>query len=253
MPDLTTSYLGLSLSNPLVASSSPLTGDIDIARRLEDEGAAAIVMPSLFEEDLHEDQQTMHRFVDYQQIGHGEAESFLPQPVEYQSHLDQYLEKITRLKRSLSIPVIGSLNGVSLEGWLEHADDLQQAGCDALELNVYYVAADPNEPGSAVEDRYVEILEKLCARIDLPVGVKISPYFSSVANLVCRLEQAGAQGVSLFNRFYQPDIDLQDLEVKPRIYLSSTVEALERVRWIALLDGQIQMNIAATGGFHRSA
>lgn len=252
MPDLSTHYLGLALANPLVASSSPLTGDITTARRLEDCGAAAIIMPSLFEESVNADQEQMHRFLDFQQIGFGEADSFLPTPAHYQSHLDEYLEKIVLLKQTLAIPVIGSLNGVSLTGWLEHAQDMEWAGCDALELNVYYVAADLQESGTEVESRYVEILTKIRAQTKLPIGVKISSHFSSLGHFISELKQAGADGVSLFNRFYQPDIDLDDLQVKPKIHLSSSVESLERIRWLALLYGHVGVDLAATGGFHRA-
>ncbi len=250
MVDLKSHYLGLPLKNPLIPSSSPLTGNLDDARQLEDGGAAAIVMPSLFEEALLEDQQQMHQFMDHQMIGHGEADSFLPSTVTYKSHLDHYLEDIVTLKNALDIPVIGSLNGVSLTGWLEHAEDLKQAGCDALELNVYYISANPNESGHEVENRYVQILESLCGKMDLPIGVKMSHSFSSIAHFTRQLQQAGAQGVALFNRFYQPDIDLVNLRVTPRIQLSSSIESLERIRWIALLRGHLQMNLAATGGFH---
>ena len=251
MLDLSTSYLGLTLANPLIVSSCPLTGDPDIAKRLEDFGAAAIVMPSLFEESLLEDQEQMHRFLDFQDIGFGEADGFLPEPVHYQSHLDEYLEKIVKLKQSLSIPVIGSLNGVSMTGWLEHARDIEQAGCDALELNVYYLAADLKESGLEIENRYMEILREIRAQTSLPVSVKISSHFSSLGHFITQLKKAGADGIVLFNRFYHPDIDLQDMQVKPKICLSSSVESLERIRWLALLYGQVEVDLAATGGFHR--
>jgi len=252
MVDLSTSYLGLALANPLVASSSPLTGELDTAKRLEDVGAAAIVMPSLFEESLQADQEQMHRMLDFQNTGFGEADSFLPEPVQYQSHLDEYLEKVLRLKEALSIPVIGSLNGVSVSGWLDYARDIEQAGCDALELNVYYIAADLQQSGAEVENRYIDVLKSVRAQTELPIGVKISPHFSSLGHLIAQLKEAGADGVSLFNRFYQPDIDLDDLQVKPTVYLSSSVESLERIRWLALLYGQVGVDLAATGGFHRA-
>jgi len=252
MVDLSSHYLGLTLANPLVLSSSPLTGDCDSAKRLEDLGAAALVMPSLFEESLQADQEQMHRFLDFQEIGFGEADSFLPEPTHYQSHLDEYLEKIAALKRTLLIPVIGSLNGISMTGWLEHAQDMERAGCDALELNVYSVAANLQESGAEVEHRYVEIVRNIRAQISLPIGVKISSQFSSVGHFISQLEQAGASGVALFNRFYQPDIDLQDLQVKPKIVLSSSVESHERIRWLALLYKQVGVDLAATGGFHRA-
>lgn len=252
MPDLRSRYLGLELDNPLIVSSCPLSGETDSARRLEDQGAAAIIMPSLFEESLREDQEQMHRFLDFQDIGFGEAESFLPEPVAYRSHLDDYLEKILDLKRSLSIPVIGSLNGISMSGWLEHARDLEEAGCDALELNIYYVAADLSQPAQEIEARYVEILRQVGAQVSLPIAVKLGPHFSSLGHMIGQLREAGATGISLFNRFYHPDIDLLDMRVKPRIHLSSSDESMERIRWLGLLHGQVDVDLAATGGFHRA-
>ncbi len=253
MPDLRSRYLGLELDNPLIVSSCPLSGETDSARRLEDQGAAAIIMPSLFEESLREDQERMHRFLDFQGIGFGEADSFLPEPARYRDHLDEYLEKILDLKRSLSIPVIGSLNGISMTGWLEHARDMEAAGCDALELNVYYVAADLSQSGAEIEARYVEILRQVRARVSLPIAVKLGSHFSSLGHLIGQLREAGAAGVALFNRFYHPDIDLLDMRVKPRIRLSSPDESLERIRWLGLLHGQVEVDLAATGGFHRAA
>ena len=250
--DLSTNYLGLSLANPVIASSSPLTGDIDIARQLEDIGVSAIVMPSLFEESLAEDEAQMHRFLDFQDTGFGEANSFLPEPAHYQSHLDDYLNLITRLKRSLSIPVIGSLNGVSLAGWLEHAKDLEAAGCDALELNIYYVAADTRQAGADIERHFLGILEKVRAEVAVPLSVKLSHSFSSPGHFVRQLEQCGADGVVLFNRFYLPDIDLEALEIVPKIYLSSPTECLERIRWLALLRDHVSLNMAASGGFYQA-
>ncbi|HAD09467.1 MAG TPA: dihydroorotate dehydrogenase-like protein, partial [Porticoccaceae bacterium] len=184
--------------------------------------------------------------------GFGEAESFLPEPVAYRSHLDDYLEKILDLKRSLSIPVIGSLNGISMSGWLEHARDLEKAGCDALELNIYYVAADLSQPAQEIEARYVEILRQVGAQVSLPIAVKLGPHFSSLGHMIGQLREAGATGISLFNRFYHPDIDLLDMRVKPRIHLSSSDESMERIRWLGLLHGQVDVDLAATGGFHRA-
>lgn len=252
MTDLRSRYLGLELANPLIVSSCPLSGEADSARRLEDQGAAAIIMPSLFEESLQQDQEQMHRFLDFQDIGFGEADGFLPEPVAYRSHLDEYLETITSLKRSLSIPVIGSLNGISMTGWLEHARDIEEAGCDALELNVYYVAADVSQSSVAIEARYLEILRQVRTQVSLPITVKLGPHFSSLGHVINQLQATGAGGVSLFNRFYHPDIDLHDMQVKPRIYLSSSDESLERIRWLGLLHKQVDVDLAATGGFHRA-
>jgi dihydroorotate dehydrogenase (fumarate) len=250
MIDLSTEYLGLKLANPLVPSSSPLTGELESAKILEDCGASALVLPSLFEEAIEHEQQELERFVHSQSLGHYEAQSYQPVPDDYGSELDNYLERIAQFKTSLDIPVIASLNGISTSGWIDTGKELQQAGADALELNVYYIAADPDISGEQVENRYLQLLADLREHITIPVTMKLSSQFSSVANMVVKIEQAGAQGVSLFNRFYQPDIDLETLRIKPHIELSSSMESLLRIRWIALIRGRVDLSIAATGGFH---
>ena len=250
MPDLSTSYLGLKLKNPLVPSSSPLSKHLDSALRLEDAGAAALVMHSLFEEELHAEAEMADRFLINANLGHGEADGFLPDHGDYQSQLDQYQEHLALLKSRLSIPVIASLNGVSRSGWVELARGIQQAGADALELNVYHVAADSHYSGESVEARYVDLLSELRGVVKLPVAMKLSPFFSSLPTLVKHLELAEARGVSLFNRFYQPDIDLDRLEVVDQLRLSTPEEALLRIRWIAILRGQTEITLAATGGVH---
>jgi len=252
MIDLSTEYLGLKLDNPLVPSSSPLTGDLDSAKKLEDAGASALVLPSLFEEVIDYEQKQLEQFVHSQALGSYEAQSYQPIPGEYESELDNYLERIQSYKASLNIPVIASLNGVSTSGWVDTGKELQQAGADALELNVYYIAADPDTDGREVEERYIHLLTELHKYISIPVTMKLSSQFSSVANMVLKLQQAGARGVSLFNRFYQPDIDLETLEIKPHLELSSSMESLLRIRWIALIRDRIDISIAATGGFHQS-
>lgn len=250
MIDLTTDYLGLKLDNPLVPSSSPLTGNFDDAQRLQDAGASALVLPSLFEEVVHHQQKQLEQYVYSQALGHYEADSYRPVPDEYAGDLENYLEHIQRLKTSLDIPVIASLNGISTSGWIDFGKDMQQAGADALELNVYYVAADPHQSGEEVENRYLQLLTDLRGQVSIPVTMKLSSQFSSVANMVSKLQQAGAVGVVLFNRFYQPDIDLDTLTIKPRISLSNPMESLLRIRWIALLRGRVDLSLAATGGFH---
>lgn len=250
MVDLTTSYAGLALKNPLVPSSSPLTGHLDDAKKLEDQGASAIVLPSLFEEALIHEQETMNRFLDHQDIGHFEADSFLPNPSSFNSGLDQYLERINKYKTSLEIPVIGSLNGITQTGWVEYAKDLQDAGCDALELNLYGINANKRESSDDVERRYLKIVHDLSKAISIPFVVKLSPQITSLTHFIHCLEQAGASGISIFNRFYQPDIDLETLAITPHIQLSQSYEALMRIRWIAMLRPQIKIGIAATGGFH---
>ena len=252
MIDLSTEYLGLKLSNPLVPSSSPLTGELDSARQLEDAGASALILPSLFEETIEHEQKQLEQFVHSQALGFYEADSYQPIPEEYGSELDNYLERIQQFKDSLDIPVIASLNGISTSGWIDTGKELEEAGADALELNVYYIAGDPNVSGEDVENRYLQLLTDLRQHITIPVTMKLSSQFSSVANMVLKLQQAGAKGVSLFNRFYQPDIDLETLRIKPRIELSTPMESLLRIRWIALIRGRVDLSIAATGGFHET-
>lgn len=250
MIDLTTQYLGLTLNNPLVASSSPLTDNLDDAKRLEDAGAAAIVLPSLFEESVHHEQKQLEKYVHSQALGHYEADSFQPVPADYNGELDNYLEHLHTLKTALNIPVIGSLNGVSDSGWIDYGKEMMLAGADALELNVYYVAVDPEQTGEQVENRYIKLLTRLHEQITIPVCMKLSSQFSSVANMVNKLQASGANGIVLFNRFYQPDIDLETLRVTPHIELSNPIESLLRIRWIALLRSQVELSLAATGGFH---
>jgi dihydroorotate dehydrogenase (fumarate) len=250
MADLSTEYLGLKLANPLVPSASPLSRDLDTARRLEDAGAPALVMYSLFEETILHEEQQMQRFLMEQETGFAEAGGFFPEPPNYSSSLDDYLEQLAALKESLDIPVIASLNGISSHGWLSHGKELQEAGADALELNVYYIAADPGETAADVEQRYVSLLQELKQAVDIPITLKLSNQFSALGNLVGRLEQAGADGVALFNRFYQPDIDLETLQVKHALQLSESHEALLRIRWVALLYGRVKLSLAVTGGFH---
>ncbi len=252
MIDLSTEYLGLKLKNPLVPSSSPLTGDLDSARELEDAGASALILPSLFEESILDSEAAAARFLLEQDIGFSEAGSFLPIPDDsiYQSELDEYLHYIQTLKSSLSIPVIASLNGISTEGWTRYGQQLQESGADALELNVYYVAADMFESGAEVEARYLKVLRELKQHVTVPVTMKLSSQFSSVGHFVRSLQEAGADGVSLFNRFYQPDIDLLTREVVPTISLSSSYENLLRIHWVATLFGKVDLSLAVTGGVH---
>lgn len=253
MVDLSTHYLGLKLAHPLVPSASPLSKDIDSARRLEDAGASALVMYSLFEEKIIAEQQQMQRFLVDQAIGHGEADSFHPRSHQLKTYQEHYLEQVQKLKSALAIPVIASLNGTSLSGWLEYGLQLQQAGADALELNIYHLAANAEDSSEDVENRYLTILQTLKAQVNIPITMKLSSQFSSPLHFAKRLEAAGASGVVLFNRFYQPDIDLETLEVLPTLELSSSSEALLRIRWAALLYGRTQLSLAVTGGFHQSS
>ncbi|HIE54445.1 MAG TPA: dihydroorotate dehydrogenase-like protein [Chromatiaceae bacterium] len=247
--NLETTYLGLKLKNPLVPSASPLSRDLDMARRLEDAGASALVMYSLFEEEILAEEERLTGLLDFQDLGHGEAHSYLPVHPDYKTGLEEYLEQLQALRSALDIPVIASLNGATESGWVEHGQELEAAGANALELNVYFLP-DAGESCEIVESRYVTILRQLKERVSIPVTVKLSPYFTSLGHLVCQLEAAGADGVVLFNRFYQPDLDLQTLEVKPQLHLSHPYESLLRMHWIGKLYCKVDLSLAATGGIH---
>lgn len=250
MADLSTNYMGLNLKNPLVPSASPLSKNIDSAKRLEDAGAAALVMHSLFEEKIEEEDAHLARFFHQQSLGHAEADSFHPVPDTYLSYEEKYLEKLQALKSALDIPVIASLNGTTPGGWTNYASALQEAGADALELNVYYIPASPNEDCCAVEDRYLDILSAVRSTVTLPIAMKLSSQFTSLVHFAQRLEQAGAASLVLFNRFYQPDINLESLEVLPTLELSDSQESLMRIRWLAILFGRVHCSLAITGGIH---
>lgn len=249
MPDLSTTYLGLPLKNPLVPSSSPLSRDLDAVLHLEDAGAAAIVMHSLFEEEVRRDEQMIDRFLVHPET-FGEAAGHLPFGHDYQSRLDSYLEQIQRLKSRLAIPVVASLNGSSLSGWVELGKEMQAAGADALELNAWYMPSDPKVSGEAIEDHHISLLQELKTAVTIPVGMKLSPFFSSLPHFVHQAETAGAAGVSLFNRFFQPDIDLATLSVVDRVQLSSSADTLLAMRWFAILRGSTRLSLAASGGVH---
>ncbi|MBP7468837.1 MAG: dihydroorotate dehydrogenase-like protein, partial [Thauera sp.] len=249
LPDLRTTYLGLTLKNPIVPSSTPLSRTLDPVLHLEDAGAAAIVMHSLFEEDVVNDERMMDRFLVNPET-FGESAGHLPADAGYQSKLDTYLAQIEHLKARLSIPVIASLNGSSLSGWVELGREMEAAGADALELNAWYMASDPALAGTALEERYLALLRELKTVVSIPVTMKLSPFFSSLPNFVAQIEAAGGAGVSLFNRFFQPDIDLDTLQVVDRVQLSSPADGLLTMRWIALLRGHTGLSLAATGGVH---
>ena len=238
MADLSTEYLGLALKNPLVPSASPLGSHLDSARRLEDAGAAALVMPSLFEE-----------LIEQQDAAAKSARSSASRAAT-QRYEERYLEHLQALKAALDIPVIASLNGTTAGGWVSYAAALQEAGADALELNVYHIPASTREDGREVEDRYVTLLEALRPGLTVPVAMKLSPQFSALPHFARRLVESGAAGLVLFNRFYQPDIDLDTLEVAPKLELSTSEESLLRIRWIAILHGRIRCSLAITGGVH---
>jgi dihydroorotate dehydrogenase (fumarate) len=248
--DLTTTYLGLKLKNPIVPSASPLSHHLDTMKRLEDSGAAAIVMYSLFEEQIEHETKEFDHYMSYGTESFAEALSYFPAPSDFNHGPDEYVEDVRRAKQALGIPVIGSLNGISTGGWTKYAQKIEQAGADALELNVYYIPTDPAMSGQEVENRYVEILESVRKSVRIPVAVKLSPFFSALAHTATTLDRAGASGLVLFNRFYQPDIDLTNLEVTPNVVLSSSQSLRLPLRWIAILYGKIQGSLAATSGIH---
>ena len=249
MLDLSTTYLGLQLKNPLVPSSTPLSRNLDAMLHLEDAGAAAIVMHSLFEEDVRNDEQMIDRFL-VNPDAFGEAAGHLPGGRQYQSKLDTYLEQIQTLKSRLGIPVVASLNGNSLSGWVDLGKEMQDAGADALELNAWFMPGDPKICGEALEDHYLSLLGELKTIVSIPVCMKLSPFFSSLPHFVSQAEASGAAGISLFNRFFQPDIDLETLHIVDRVQLSTSADMLLAMRWIAILRGRTGLSLAATGGVH---
>jgi dihydroorotate dehydrogenase (fumarate) len=248
--DISVRYLGLELVSPLVASSSPLTGDLDGLRALEDAGAGAVVLPSLFEEQLSSEAHEVDQLLCTGAESFGEALSYFPEQEDYRLGADQYLELIRAGKQALDIPVIGSLNGFTVGGWLEHAGLIQQAGADALELNVYTVAADPAVGSQELEARLRELVRAVRDSVEIPVAVKLSPYFTAFAHTATELVACGADGLVLFNRFYQPDLDLDTLEVKPHLVLSRSEEMRLPLRWIAILHDRLDASLAATTGVH---
>jgi dihydroorotate dehydrogenase (fumarate) len=238
------------LQNPLVASPSPLCENLDNIRRMEDAGAAAVVLHSLFEEQITLESHYLDRHLSQGAESFAESLTYFPDMTSYNLGPDGYLEHVRRAKAAVSIPVIGSLNGVSTGGWIKYARKIQEAGADALELNVYFIPTDPEMSGADVEQMYVDLVRDVAASVTIPVGIKLGHAFSAMANLAHRLDQAGARALVLFNRFYQPDFDLERLEVVPRLTLSSPWELLLRLHWVAILYGHIRADLAVTGGVH---
>ncbi len=245
-----TTYLGLRLKNPLVASASPLSRELDHIRHMEDEGAAAIVLYSLFEEQINTESQNFDSLASRTEGFNAEASSFFPEMLSYNGGPTEYLEHIAAAKAAVNIPIIASLNGISEGGWVRYAQLMEEAGADALELNIFLVPTDLNADGESVEKTYVGIVREVRKTIRIPLTVKLAPYFSSMGNLARRLDDAGANGLVLFNRFYQPDFDLEALEVVPSLNLSTPEELRLRLHWTALLHGRIKADIAVTGGVH---
>ena len=248
--DLTTTYLGLHLKNPLVASASPLSKKIDTLRRLEDAGAAAVVMYSLFEEQLTHESQELHHYLERGTNSFAESLDYFPELDTYNMGPELYLEHLHNVKRALDIPVIGSLNGISPGGWVDYAHRMEQAGADALELNIYSLPTDPDVSSAELEDSYVQLVRDVRATIKLPIALKLSPFFTSLPHVAKRFVEAGANGLVLFNRFYQPDFDLEELEVIPNLELSTSHELRLPLRWIAILYGRIAADFALTSGVH---
>jgi dihydroorotate dehydrogenase (fumarate) len=253
MIDLRTRYLGLTLASPLVASSSPLCESVQNIRAMEDAGAAAVVLHSLFEEQLDVESLHLDRYLSHGAESYAEALGYFPDLQGYNLGPDGYLEHIRRAKAAVGIPIIGSLNGVSRGGWTEFARQIEQAGADALELNVFYVPTDPAQTGAEVETMYVDLVREVRAAVTIPVAVKLGHSFTALASVAARLDGAGADGLVLFNRFYLPDFDLERLEVTPRLTLSSPHEVLVRLHWVAILYGHVKADLAVTGGVHGSA
>lgn len=248
--DFTTHYMGLALKNPLVASASPLSENVGNFKKLEDAGIAAVVMHSLFEEQLTHEALELDHHLNYGTDSYAESLSFFPDAAEYKVGPEEYLDHIAKAKASVDIPIIASLNGHTEGGWTKYAQKMAEAGADAIELNIYHIPTDLAESSQLVEQKYLDILAAVKAAVKVPVAVKLSPYFSNMANMAKRLDDAGADALVLFNRFYQPDIDLECLEVLPHVNLSTPQAMRLPLRWIAILHGRIGCSLAATGGIH---
>jgi dihydroorotate dehydrogenase (fumarate) len=250
MIDLSTTYLGLALRTPLVASASPLSRDLEGIRRLEDAGASAIVLYSLFEEQLRQEAADLDYHLAAGTESFAESLTYFPQASEFQTGPEGYLEHVHKAKSATRIPIIASLNGSTLGGWTDFARRIEEAGADALECNIYYIPTDPDLESADVEQTYLDILGAVKDAVEIPVAVKLSPFFSNMANMAKRLDEAGADGLVLFNRFYQPDIDLEELELRPNVLLSTPQALRLPLTWIGILYGRIKADLAATGGVH---
>lgn len=250
MVDLSTTYMGIKLGHPVVPSASPLSRDISTIKAMEDAGASAVVMHSLFEEQIEFEADRLAHFLEHGTDSFAEALSYFPEVGEYAIGPDEYLENIRQAKAAVDIPIIGSLNGISTGGWIDYARKIEEAGADGIELNVYFVATGSELFALDVETLYLDILKAVKASVSIPVAMKLSPYFSALTNFAERLDADGADALVLFNRFYQPDIDLETLEVTPNLLLSSPYEMRLPLRWIAILYGQIEASMALTSGVH---
>jgi dihydroorotate dehydrogenase (fumarate) len=248
--DLTTTYLGMKLKNPLVPSASPLSQTVDSIRQLEDAGAAAVVMYSLFEEQIAQETETLDHYLSSNKYIYAESTDFYPEVYEFNTGPEEYLNLISAAKHAVDIPIIGSLNGISTGGWTEYAEKIQEAGADALELNVYYIPTDITMSGADVEKMYLDVVKAVKGAVSIPVAVKLNPYFSATANMAYQISEAGADGLVMFNRFYQPDFDLDELAVVPSLVLSTDYEMRLPLRWVAILYGKVKADMAITSGVH---
>jgi len=250
--DITTNYLGLKLRSPLVVgAAAPLTEDIDNIKRMEDAGAAAVVLHSLFEEQIREEKFELQHHLEYGTYSFAEALTYFPEPEVFHVGVSEYLNHIAEAKKSVGIPIIASLNGSTIGGWTEYAKEIQQAGADAIELNIYSIPTDMNTTGAETEQKYIDILQAVKAEVSIPVAIKISPFFSNMANMAKRLVEAGANGLVLFNRFYQPDINIEELELSSNVLLSTPQAMRLPMRWIAILYGRLSVDFAATSGIQK--
>jgi dihydroorotate dehydrogenase (fumarate) len=250
MIDLSTTYLGLKLATPLVASASPLSRDLDGVRRLEDAGASAVVLYSLFEEQLRQEEIDLDYHLNAGTESFAESLTFFPQANEFHTGPEGYLKHIQKVKAAAKIPVIASLNGSTLGGWTKFAGEIEKAGADAIECNIYFIATDPRVTAADIEKTYLEIVQAVKQTVAIPVAIKLSPFFSNLANMAQRLDQAGADALVLFNRFYQPDINVEELEIQPNVLLSTPQSLRLPLTWIGILFGRLRANLAATGGVH---
>jgi dihydroorotate dehydrogenase (fumarate) len=250
--DLTTRYMGLNLRTPLVPSASPLSEEVDGIKRLEDAGASAVVLHSLFEEQVRSEEEAVQFYMTYGSESFAEALTYFPKATEFVSGPEEYLNKIRKAKEKVRIPIIASLNGTAIGGWIDYAQKIQQAGADALELNIYFIPTELDRTATEVEQTYIDIVKAVKSVVRIPVAVKLSPFFSNMAYMAKRLDQVGVNGLVLFNRFYQPDINLELLEVQPNHHLSTAHDMRLPLRWIAILYGRIKADLAATSGIHNA-
>jgi dihydroorotate dehydrogenase (fumarate) len=252
MVDLSTTYMGMKLKNPIVPSASPLSASLDNIKRMEDAGAAAVTLHSLFEEQIEFEAAALDHFLERGTDSFAEALTYFPEVHEYRREPDDYVEHIRKAKESVNIPIIASLNGVSTGGWIGYAKHFEDAGADAVEMNVYFIPTSFHLMSYDVEDLYVKLLKAVKSQVSIPVAMKLSPYFSAMPNMASLLDAEGADGLVLFNRFYQPDIDIEELEVTPNLQLSTTVEMRLPMRWIAILYGHVDSSMALTSGIHHA-